>query len=118
MRFRKPAVSLALSSVLIITSAAAQERPAVVSTVEAQPPRTPAVVAAGSIDVLELTTQTLRYSPSMMSELSLSSPLHLSSPQDIRLSHGAKTAIIVTAIIVGVLIIVGVVVIAKPHKHL
>ncbi len=34
--------------------------------------------------------------------------------QEIRLSHGAKTAIIVTAIVVGVLIVVGVVFVAAP----
>ena len=36
------------------------------------------------------------------------------APDQIRLSHGAKTALIITAIVVGCLIIVGVVVVSRP----
>jgi hypothetical protein len=34
---------------------------------------------------------------------------------EVRLSHGAKTAIIVTAIVVGALLLVGVIAVSAPH---
>ena len=40
--------------------------------------------------------------------------LFAKAPQDTRLSHGAKTAIIITAIVVGALLIVGVLAISRP----
>lgn len=40
------------------------------------------------------------------------------APEEIRLSHGAKTAIIVTAIVLGALLIVGVVAVSAPGRHL
>jgi hypothetical protein len=45
-------------------------------------------------------------------------PVPSSAIEDIRLSHGAKTAIIVTAIVVGVLLLVGVIAVNGPgHLH-
>ncbi|MEI9885757.1 MAG: hypothetical protein WDN08_04510 [Rhizomicrobium sp.] len=36
------------------------------------------------------------------------------TPEDVRLSHGAKTALIITAVIVGALLITGAVVLSRP----
>lgn len=38
------------------------------------------------------------------------------TPEEIRLSHGARTALIVTAIVVGSLIILGLVVVSRPSR--
>ena len=42
------------------------------------------------------------------------SALFAPTPAEVRLSHGAKTAIIVTAIVVGALVIIGVVALSRP----
>jgi hypothetical protein len=61
---------------------------------------------AGRVDVLHPTLRATE----LATPLSFGRP----APEEIRLSHGAKTAIIVTAIVVGALVIVGVVALSSP----
>lgn len=105
------AASLALTLVLAMPEGAhAEEREAPAQEVaEAAPP-----IAAGVIPGLGLLAPHLALARAGAQPVRSPLALFAPTPEEIRLSHGAKTAIIVTAIVVGALIVVGLVAISRP----
>jgi hypothetical protein len=83
------------------------------------PEATPLWLSARSMEPPRLDA---RWAPALPLSLPTSTLLQLPDPtepvpREIRLSHGAKTAIIVTAIVVGALIVFGFVAVGLPHHH-
>jgi hypothetical protein len=117
MKCRRAIAALLTTTMLSLPATARAQEVESPVTVEVEPEGASADldgrITVETPDVLALTSAALSpRAPSAIARTRVTTPA--SSTTDIRLSHGAKTAIIVTAIVVGVLIIVAVVALGHP----